>query len=170
MSNYASSKTVNLFAQWTDMINDIYISMAFAACINTSALSMETSSVGFNTVYTVVMVVVLSAWPIFVTVKFAFALRSMPGKAAAPKSSSANDDSVIEIKEGGEIEEENKDGTIHRKGKKGKKKKKRREQINQQEFLAALPSQTAVIEENESKVMTKEEEAEEAKRQLKEMY
>ena len=125
MSNYASSRTVNLFAQWSDMINEIYISVAFAACINTSALSMETSSVGFNTVYTVVMIVVLSAWPIYVTVKFAFALGSMPGKIAAPNPSSANDDNAIEIKEGGEIEEESKVGTIPRKGNKGKKKKKR---------------------------------------------
>ena len=94
----------------------------------------------------------------------------MPSIVATPKSSSANDDNAIEVKEGGEIEEENKDGTIHRKGLKGKKKKKRREQTNQQESLAALSSQTAVIEENESKVMTKEEEAEEVKRQLKEMH
>ena len=94
----------------------------------------------------------------------------MPGIVAAPKPSSANDDNAIEIKEGGEIEEESKDNTIPRKGKKGKKKKKRREQSNQQESLATLPSQTAVIEENESKVMTKEEEVEEAKRQLEEMH
>ena len=73
------------------MINEIYISMAFATCINTSRMSMATPSYGFNMVYTIVMGAILLCWPIYVTVKFARALKNMPSLQ-------------VEMKEGGEIE------------------------------------------------------------------
>ena len=57
------------------MINEIYISMAFAVCINTSNMSLATPSLAFNTIYAAVMGIVLVGWPIFVTIKFALALK-----------------------------------------------------------------------------------------------
>ena len=82
------------------MINEIYISMAFAVCINTSNMSLATPSLAFNTIYAAVMGIVLVGWPIFVTIKFALALKNMPQlklQSLIPQNS-------IDMQEGGEKE------------------------------------------------------------------
>lgn len=57
--------------------------MAFAACINLSAMDMRAVSEGFNTVYTVVTLVVLAGWPPLVTVKFVKAMSAIPNTSTS---------------------------------------------------------------------------------------
>ena len=92
----------------------MYLNMSFAALINTSAFSFENFSVGFQAVFSVMMIIVLTVWPIFVTVKVGLSLMIMPSFDIL--------DAIMEQKEGGELELSKKT----KKKKKGKSKKKKK--------------------------------------------
>lgn len=123
VSNLAASRSQNLFAKFTNMFNEFYICMAFVSGINAQAMSLETVSKGFNSVYTVVMIALLTAWPIYVTVKLALELKNLP-KAASVLELAGVSSNANEINEGGEKEEEVKK-VITAKTKKGKKRRKK---------------------------------------------
>ena len=68
VNRYASSKHRGLkWAGITDMINDIYLNMSFAVIMNSTALSVANFSMTFQSVFTIIMDIMLPSWPIFVT-------------------------------------------------------------------------------------------------------
>ena len=55
------------WAGTTNLVNEVYLNMSFAALINSYALSWDNFSMSFQSVFTILMDVVLQVWPIFVT-------------------------------------------------------------------------------------------------------
>ena len=104
VNKLAASQAQNLFAKFTNMFNEFYIVMAFITCINSSVMSMDNASKGFNTIYTGAMIVLLIGWPLVVTAKFALALRNLP-KAASVFELAGLANVGSEMKEGGSKEE-----------------------------------------------------------------
>ena len=78
--------------------------MAFAVCINASALNMETKTEGFNTIYTYIMGSVLLFWPLVVTVRFSKALKNMPSISVLLKKEKPAT-TISELNEGGQEEQ-----------------------------------------------------------------
>ena len=59
------------WAGMTNLVNEVYLNMSFAAIMNTTALSMKNWDLCFQSVFTVLMDIVLVVWPVFVTIRVA---------------------------------------------------------------------------------------------------
>lgn len=116
LHSYSITKLTEFkWAGFTDFLNEIYLPMSYIVFINSSALSADSLSVFFMSVFCSTMSLVLICWPFYLAIKVYKALATRP---VYPIVLQGN----IEIMEGGEPEVVSQRPSTLKKSKKKKKK------------------------------------------------